>query len=159
MVLDLSIAKNGTGRFVTLNSADVEVLRRLQDRHKRLGLPPTLFHSKRDVLIKNPRKWFATALEQAKIDGVPWHILRHTFASRLVVAGVDLETVQELMGHKMIAMTPRYAHLAPTHKLQALETLVRPGSVSVQSGYKLATNAKKVTRTSKLNSLQFIESK
>jgi len=40
------------------------------------------------------------------------------------------------MGHKTIAMTARYAHLAPTHKLQALETLVRPGSVSVQIGYK-----------------------
>jgi integrase len=101
----------------------------------------------------------ATALEQAEIEGVTWHTLRHTFASRLVMAGVDLKTLQELMGHKTIAMTARYAHLAPTHKLQVLETLVRPGSVSVQSGYKLATNAKKATRTSKLNSLQFIESK
>jgi len=157
----LSMTKNGTDRFVTLNSAAVAVLRRLQERHKRLGLPPesTLFHSKRDGLIKNPRKWFATALEQAKIEGVTWHTLRHTFASRLVMAGVDLKTVQELMGHKTIAMTARYAHLAPTHKLQALETLVRPGSVSVQSGYKLATNAKKPRRTEKLNSIQLIESK
>ncbi len=102
----------------------------------------TLFHSKRDGLIKNPRKWFATALEQAGIEGVTWHTLRHTFASRLVMAGVDLKTVQELMGHKTIAMTARYAHLAPTHKQQALETLVRLGSVSVPSGYKMATGAK-----------------
>ncbi len=157
----LSITKNGTDRFVTLNSAAVAVLRHLQERHRRLGLLPesTLFHSKRDGLIKNPHKWFGTALEQAKIEGVTWHTLRHTFASRLVMAGVDLKTVQELMGHKTIAMTARYAHLAPTHKLQALETLVRPGSVSVQSGYKLATNAKKSRRTKKLNSLQLIESK
>ncbi|HUX45118.1 MAG TPA: site-specific integrase [Terracidiphilus sp.] len=157
----LSMTKNGADRFVTLNSAAVQVLRRLQERHKRLGLPPesTLFHSKRDGLIKNPRKWFATALEQAKIKGVTWHTLRHTFASRLVMAGVDLKTVQELMGHKTIAMTARYAHLAPTHKLQALETLVRPGSVSVQSGYKLATNAKRSRRTEKLNSFQLVESK
>ena len=95
----------------------------------------------------------------AKIEGVTWHTLRHTFASRLVMAGVDLKTVQELMGHKTIAMTARYAHLAPTHKLQALETLVRPGSVSVQSGCKLATNTKKATRSRKLNSIQLIESK
>jgi site-specific recombinase XerD len=157
----LSMTKNGSDRFVTLNSVAVQVLRSLQERHKRLGLPPdsTLFHSKRDGLIKNPRKWFATALEQAEIKGVTWHTLRHTFASRLVMGGVDLKTVQELMGHKTIAMTARYAHLAPTHKLQALETLVRPGSVSVQSGYKLATNAKKATKTSKLNSLQLTESK
>jgi hypothetical protein len=67
----------------------------------------------RDGLIKNPRKWFATALEQAKIEGVTWHTLRHTFASRLVMAGVDLKTVQELMGHKTIAMTARYAPPRP----------------------------------------------
>ena len=157
----LSMTKNGTDRFVTLNSAALAVLRRLQERHKELGLPltSTLFHSKRDGLIKNPRKWFATALEQAKIKGVTWHTLRHTFASRLVMAGVDLKTVQELMGHKTIAMTARYAHLASIHKSQALETLVRPGSVSVQSGYKLATNTKKATRSRKLNSLQLIEYK
>jgi hypothetical protein len=58
------------------------------------------------------------------------------------MGGVDLETVQELMGYKTIAMTARYAHLAPTRKLQALETLVRPGLVSVQSGRKLAAEPK-----------------
>ena len=157
----LSTTKNCTDRFVTQNSAAMRVLRSLQERHKQLGLSSnsTLFHSKRDGLIKNPRKWFAAALEEAKIDGVTWHTLRHTFASRPVMAGVDLKTVQELMGHKTIAMTARHAHLAPTHMLQAQETLVCPGSVSVQSGYKLATNAKRATRTSKLNCLQFIESK
>jgi site-specific recombinase XerD len=51
------------------------------------------------------------------------------------MAGVDLKTVQELMGHKTIAMTARYAHLVPTRKLQALEIFARTGSVSVQSGY------------------------
>jgi hypothetical protein len=75
------------------------------------------------------------------------------------MAGVDLKTVQELMGHKTIAMTARYAHFAPTHKSQALETLVRPGSVSVQSGHRLATNTKKAMRTGKHNSRQLIESK
>jgi len=156
----LSMTKNGSDRFVTLNSAAVQVLKSLQKRHKLLGLPSdsTLFHSKRDGLIKNPRKWFATALEQAKIKGVTWHTLRHTFASRLVMAGVDLKTVQELMGHKTIAMTARYAHLAPTHKLQALETLVRPGSVSVQSGHFLATSTKKSHKAKKVDILQLVES-
>ena len=113
----LSATRNGSDRFVTLNSVAVEVLKRLRMRHEELGLPPdsTLFHSKCDGLIKNPRKWFATAVEQAKIKDVTWHTLRYTFASRLVMAGVDLKTVQELMGHKTIAMTARYAHLAPTH--------------------------------------------
>jgi site-specific recombinase XerD len=140
----LSMTKNGTDRFVSLNSAALKVLKRLKQRHEELELPQdsTLFHSKRAGLIKNPRKWFATALEQAGIEDVSWHTLRHTFASRLVMAGVDLKTVQELMGHKTIAMTARYAHLAPTHKLKALEMLVRPGSISVPSGRKMATGAK-----------------
>ncbi len=157
----LSITKNGTDRFITLNSAAVEVLKRLKKRHHELALPldSTLFHSKRDGLIKNPRKWFATALKQAEIKDVTWHTLRHTFASRLVMAGVDLKTVQELMGHKTIAMTARYANLAPTHKLQALETLVRPGSISLPTGRKLATGAKTATRGGKLNSIQLIQSK
>jgi site-specific recombinase XerD len=49
---------------------------------------------------------------------------RHTFASRLVMRGVNLSTVMELMGHSYIAMTMRHAHLAPAHKQDAVERLV-----------------------------------
>ncbi len=45
------------------------------------------------------------------------------FASRLVMAGVDIRTVQELLGHKTIGMTVRYSHLAPKHTLAAVERL------------------------------------
>ena len=59
----------------------------------------------------------------AGIPRITWHCLRHTFASRLVMAGVDLRTVQELMGHKTIQMTCRYAHLGPQHRLSAVQRL------------------------------------
>jgi len=54
--------------------------------------------------------------------------LRHTFASRLVMKGVYLRTVQELMGHKTITMTLRYSHLSPAHQLEAVQGLNRPAT-------------------------------
>ena len=53
---------------------------------------------------------------------VTFHDLRHTFASRLVMAGVELPTVQDLMGHKDIRMTLRYTHLVPEHLRAVVES-------------------------------------
>ncbi len=69
------------------------------------------------------RKGFRTAIEKSGIENFRFHDLRHTFASQLVMKGVDLRTVQELLGHKSIEMTIRYAHLSPNHKQAAVETL------------------------------------
>lgn len=122
----LSTTKNGSDRYVSLNSEALRTLKALKETHARLNLPAdsTLFVSGQMKPMSDPREWFAAACEEANIQGVTWHTLRHTFASRLVMAGVDLKTVQELMGHKTIAMTARYAHLSPAHKLSALERLV-----------------------------------
>ena len=66
---------------------------------------------------------FKKACRAAKIDDFRFHDLRHTFASHLVMAGVDLVTVKELLGHKTINMTNRYTHLAQEHKAQAVAKL------------------------------------
>jgi site-specific recombinase XerC len=60
------------------------------------------------------------------LPGYTWNVNRHTFASRLVMEGVDLRTVAELMGHGTIQMTMRYAHLAPAHTANAVEMLCSP---------------------------------
>lgn len=122
----LSETKNGSDRYVHLNSKALGSLRRLRELHdeKRLAGDAPLFIGRRGKPIHDPKRWFETVVKLSGLEGVTWHVLRHTFASRLVMAGVDLKTVQDLMGHKSIAMTARYAHLAPDHKLKALETLV-----------------------------------
>ena len=71
--------------------------------------------------LKGFKHWFDPAVREAGVTFLTWYCLRHTFASRLVMAGVDFRTVAELMGHKTIQMTMRYAHLAPAHKLAAVE--------------------------------------
>ena len=52
-----------------------------------------------------------------------WHDLRHTFASKCVMAGVDLRTLQQLLGHKTLQMVVRYTHLTQSHELAADERL------------------------------------
>jgi hypothetical protein len=57
---------------------------------------------------------------------VRFHDLRHTFAGHLVMRGIDIRTVQELLGHKDMSMTLKYAHLAPDHVRKAVEVLDSP---------------------------------
>lgn len=68
-------------------------------------------------------KRFIRILKAAGIRNANLHTLRHTFASNLVMAGVDLRTVQELLGHSTIKVTERYAHLSPDHRTRAVKLL------------------------------------
>lgn len=110
----LNLTKNSTVRYVPLDAtarAALETTRKHQD-----GSEP--------VFPQQPyRVWFDSALEAAGVKDFTWHCLRHTFASRLIMMGVDIRTVAELMGHKSLQMTMRYAHLAPEHKAAAVARL------------------------------------
>lgn len=78
------------------------------------------------------KRAFKTACERAKIKGIRFHDLRHTFASRLRAKGVDLVTIKELLGHADIRTTMRYAHTNMDAKKAAILAL---------TGHKLVTEA------------------
>lgn len=115
------IAKSSMTRYIPLNSEALETLRRWRKQTFSEGL---IFPNKNDAQFSNLRKAWHTILKQAEIENFRWHDMRHHFASRLVMASVDLNTVRELLGHSDIKMTLRYAHLAPDHKAAAVEKLV-----------------------------------
>jgi integrase len=66
---------------------------------------------------------FVRSCEAAGITDFRWHDLRHCFASHLIMAGVDIHTTGELLGHRDPKSTRRYAHLSPAHKATAVAKL------------------------------------
>lgn len=95
----------------------------LQCLVRRLDVPYVFHDSETDKSFQDVKKGFNGACKRAGIKDFRFHDLRHTFASHLVMKRVDLTTVKELLGHKTLAMTLRYAHLAPSHKVRAVDIL------------------------------------
>lgn len=96
----------------------------LNELPKKNEVPYVFYNFKSDERFKDLKRSFRTAATKAGFgNDVVFHTLRHTFASHLVMAGVDIPTVSRLMGHKSITMTMRYSHLAPNHLSKAVDAL------------------------------------
>ena len=121
LTIEGAYAKSGKTRHIPLNS---EALYILKEWHRQSNKSDLVFPGKNGNRFDTIKKGWATILKAAKITNFRWHDLRHHFASRLVMAGVDLNTVRELLGHGDMSMTLRYAHLAPEHKANAVEKLI-----------------------------------
>ena len=114
-------AKSGRTRHIPLNDEALAVVK----KWKRQPEPSELvFPGRNGERLDNIKTSWAGLLKAAGVTKFRWHDLRHTFASKLVMAGVDLNTVRELLGHADIKMTLRYAHLAPEHKAEAVAKLL-----------------------------------
>ena len=120
-ILTVPKSKNGHARHIPLNSIAFSALQTLKKHHPR---SPWVFLNRQAEKLRGPRDWFEPAVRKAVIEHYTWHCNRHTFASRLAMAGVDIRTVAQLMGHRTIQMTMRYAHLAPDHQQSAVDRLV-----------------------------------
>lgn len=97
----------------------------LLDWHDRIGKKKQglVFPSPTGEVMHDVNTSWGNLKKRAGITNFRWHDLRHSFASKLVMAGIDLNTVRELMGHSDIKQTLRYAHLAPEHKAAAVAFL------------------------------------
>jgi integrase len=120
----VDIPKGGRERIVEMTSALHDALRRHQHlRSERVlccddGSPAT---------AKMLRTWVAVAQRRATLPQPgALHILRHTFCSRLAMAGAPARAIQEAAGHADLGTTMRYMHLAPTARGDAIRLLDRP---------------------------------
>lgn len=115
----LDVTKNGERREIPINQTLRETLQRIP---RRLD-SPYVFTNGEGNRFKEVKRSFKSVLRRAGINDFRFHDLRHCFASHLVMAGIDITTVKELLGHKSLTMTLRYAHLAPSHKVKAVDIL------------------------------------
>ena len=108
-------------RRIPMNDTAFEVLLNLSQRQKGDFVFPS--HRKPGDRFRDPKVGFMKAIHLSGIQRLRFHDLRHTFATRLVRAGVDLITVQHLLGHAKITMTARYAHSLADDKIAAVRRL------------------------------------
>jgi len=99
-------SKNGDRREVPINNAVREVLSGIT---RRLG-SSYVFCDEKGRMFKGGRNAFERACKRAGIYGFRFHDLRHSAASFMAMAGVDLMAIKQVLGHKTIQMTLRYSH-------------------------------------------------
>jgi integrase len=125
---DVDLA-NGTARVhgksgvrpVHLNESAKRALAQLErqaEAHGTFVSPDT-----RSVDQREWPRWFRKCLTKAGIDNFHFHDLRHTFASRLAMAGTDLLSIARLLGHSKVTQTEKYSHLSPSHVREAVERI------------------------------------
>ena len=122
---DITTPKNGRTREIPLGDDVLASLKR--HRHLRSGHVFGTADGSRFTQgeCKHPL-W--RACKRAGLRRIGWHVLRHTFASHLVMRGAPMKAVQELMGHSTMEMTMRYAHLSPDVRKDAVRLLDQTNS-------------------------------
>lgn len=115
----LEITKNGKRREIPMNST----LRATLEAIPHSPESEYVFTDRNGKPFKDVKRSFKTALRKAGIADFRFHDMRSTFCSHLVMAGVDLTSVKELMGHQSLNMVMRYAALSPSHRADAVKVL------------------------------------
>jgi integrase len=130
--------KNGDPVFVPLNADAMKALMVFRSRGDGTG---RVVRNEAGEALNYPTHWFVPAVRAAGIQDYTWHDNRHTYASRLRQKGVPLGNIAELLGHKGLAMSRRYAHLSISNLHEAvsriatsIDTTVAPGPLAENEG-------------------------
>ncbi len=113
--------KNGRSRTIPVNDTLHKEIDKLKNRKN--NKPFVFFNEDTGKPLTTVKTAFKAACRRAGIEGLRMHDLRHTFGSRLIQRGADIETVRSLMGHNSIAITQRYLHSTETLKRKSVDLL------------------------------------
>jgi integrase len=127
-MLNISRTKNDEAVHVPLNDAALAALKTVFKRGS--GRGRVFRSSKTGEALEIARHWFDDAVVEANLKNFHWHDLRHTFASRLRMKRAPLEDIADLLGHKSLTMTWRYAHLGPNRLHEVVSLLKATGTTS-----------------------------
>jgi integrase len=123
-VVTIQASKNGNEKKIPMSNTLYEMLLK---REKVVSISGRIF----DVTVSALKDAFDRAVAKAGINDFHFHDLRHTFGSRLIQMEIDFYKVKDLMGHKSIRMTERYAH----HSTESL----KPAALALENYYRFTT--------------------
>jgi len=113
----LPMTKNNTVRVLPINDTLHRILSEMPEKSG------YVFGNGKGGHVGDIKRSFASAYRKAGITDFRFHDLRHTYASHLAIREVYIRALQELLGHKTLAMTQRYSHLAPEQLQNAAKLL------------------------------------
>jgi integrase len=121
LTVTAATAKSRKTRRIPLNDEALSILQGWKEQAKSNAPSDLVFPRVGGARMTRIDTAWGSLMKRAKISDFRFHDCRHHFASKLVQAGVNLYTVKELLGHSELAMTERYAHLAPGNLRAAVD--------------------------------------
>ena len=123
LTVTAAFAKSKRSRHVQLNKLVTDTLRAWKTMWE-ANSAALVFAGANGQPFDNNKSAWRNLLKDAQLSNFRWHDMRHDFASRLAMAGANLNTIRELLGHTDYKMTLRYSHLAPHNMSDAVALLV-----------------------------------